>query len=231
MKRTLILTLLIAILIIPIIGHAKNNSAKTILKKTSKKISLVCEKSCSKFPITFSRAWSKVNQILNKVETAFKMPVPIKLPIEVRVGFDSACAAVSPELVSANIAKGFTFYKPNGGAMICINGSAKEMASGRVPLAHELTHLYFNTTRDTEEAVKLEETLVQMTTPCTINCIKAKGPKSVCAVAVPDTEFCKDYDLEYTKIPLFIKRLADIRKNGQVTMEDLKETLKYVATH
>jgi hypothetical protein len=238
MKKSLIITLFIALLVVPTTSQAQNNS--TILKKTNKKISLICEKSCSKLPKTFSRAWSVVNKTLNKVENTFKMPVPIKLPIEVHIGYDSACAVASPELVKANTSKGFTLYKPDGalptgsqGAMICINGSVKEISMGIMPLAHEITHLYFNTTRNTMEAANFEEKLVTSIAPCAWNC-GARTMKNICGGAdkAPDfANFCKNYDLEYSKIPLFIKRLADLRKNGQITTDDLKETLKCVQTH
>lgn len=240
LKKSAIILFFFATALIPHLSAAQSNSQNNgqnmptqsaSMQKNLKNLTVICEKGCAKKPKTFLKAWKKLEAQLKSIESALKTPVKKEFkPLEVHIGFDATCGATAPGIVETNVAKGFTHYKPDGRAMICLNDTLKKVASGYTAFTHELGHLYFNTKRDTAELQKLEEKLVIIAASYVVIHKNPNLPKSVCAVAEPDKEFCSKYDLEYAKIPLFMKHLAEMRaKKGQLTEIDLADALKYVA--
>lgn len=218
------------------------NAAASVLNKevpdakltiTSGNIMLVCEEECLKFEknvMTFLDALSVSKDTLDEVERNFQTPVfPFYKPVEIHIGFDATCRKIAPPsyMQPATMKIAFMYIKEDvGGSIVCLNGNLRDVTEGFSPLVHEFTHLYFYVHRYPEEE-NIEELLVG-----TINGYSPKTKYSegstLCDAAIPKSnfaEFCKKYNLEYAKIPLFIQRLVERRKSGVLTNAILREEL------
>lgn len=199
------------------------------LVETSGNITLFCEKGCRNSAVTPAEALSRLNNILNGVEQNFGASVPQQYkPVEIHIGFDSICSWIAPSYMQPPMPGGFTYIREDtvGGSVICLNSSFENVISGRSALVHEFTHLYFYVHRYSYEE-NIEEPLVGSITGYSPATQYAPG-RTICDVAEMQSylfEFCKKYNLEYAKIPLFIQRLAERRKSGVLTNAILREEL------
>lgn len=212
------------------------SAAPVAVFASSKNLILVCEKNfCKGSAVKEQKAFAALQRTMHIVEKKLQSPITkIRKPVEVHAGFDSTCAGIAPGFMSGNRPAGFTHYRANGQAVICLNATLKKIRKGNSAFAHELTHTYFDI-GDGSDGENFEEILVRAATPCVKNCalFNTSRPKSMCSVAELTQEaaqFCKKHDLEYEKIPLLMKRLAKIRKNHRVTNDELGQELNKLSS-
>ena len=201
-------------------------AAATPIAVFAKDLMLTCEENFCKGSIAQQRkAFTALRKTMHLVEKKLQTPIPsTRKPIEVHVGYNSKCEK-GPA--------GSTHYKTNGQAIICLDTTLNKIIKGHTAFAHELTHTYFDIEKGSH-GENFEEVLVRAVTPCIKNCGEkgASRPKSLCSVAElmkKTAQFCKEYDLEYEKIPLLLKRLAEIRKDHRVTNDQLIQELKSIS--
>lgn len=208
--------------------YAKNAT----VRKTKGNITLVCEASCKFTKKQIRQALQKFVSQLKKTETKLGIPLPTNVkPIEVHVAYDKTCITAAPSFYTADKSTigGFTSYDAleDGRILVCLNANLlkrKNIAAGHTPFIHELIHIYLQIRQDDGE--NIEENLVKSISAWVIT---NSTPKSMCSVAEKEPDlahFCEKYDIEYAKIPVFLAKLMEIkREKGYLTNTIVKETI------
>ncbi len=197
--------------------------------KSSKNISLVCERRCPFSKRKLEKAFTALDAQFIEMEEKVGVPFPENLkPVEIHLRYDKSCRNASAKRTSDPEVFGFTTVKADGKAIICIKVDINDIIENRPTyIIHEYAHHYFP--METRGKHDFEETLATAFSQF----ITGK-PGSFCAPIVKKHEpgvfgLCRDYGFEVDDIPTLVARLAELRRQGKVvTNEIAKEEIKKI---
>lgn len=224
MKKTIFLSIILIIIIAaPIAVFAKHRTP--FFAKSSKNISLVCERRCPFAKKKLEKAFAALNRQFIKMEEKTGTPFPENLkPVEIHLRYDKTCRKASVERTSDPSVFGFTSVKSDGKAFICIKADINDIIQNRpTHLIHEYAHHYFpmETRGKNEKFGLLEETLA-----AAFEQFITGKLESFCDPVNEKFEpeifkLCRDYGFEVEDLPTLIASLTELKKNGAVVMNEM----------
>ncbi|MBI2638257.1 hypothetical protein HYW83_01565 [Candidatus Peregrinibacteria bacterium] len=214
MKKFLTPALLLVIFAISIPYSVSAKHRQPFFAKSSKNISLVCEKRCPFPKQKLQKAFAALNAQFIKMEEKVGTPFPENLkPVEIHLRYDASCRKISKERTDDQEVFGFTTAKPDGKAMICMKADIDDIIKNRpTHLLHEYAHHYFP--MQPRGKHDFEETLA-----AAFEQFITGKPNSFCDAANEKSEpnlykLCRDFGFEVDDMPTLIARLQALKKNA-----------------
>lgn len=226
MKKIIFLSTLFVIAVsTPIAVFSKHQPP--FFTKSSKNISLVCERRCPFAKKKLEKAFAALNAQFIKMEEKVGTPFPENLkPVEIHFRYDRSCRKASLQRTSDPDVFGFAATKLDGKALICIKLDINDILENRpTHLLHEYAHYYFPMEGDAKDN---EETLA-----AAFEQFITGKPGSFCHPSNEKAEpelfkLCRDYGFEVDDIPALIDRLQEMTKTektitNEMAIEEIKK--------
>lgn len=217
------------LLLFPLPASAK--SPPPFFAKSSKNISLLCERRCPFTRKKLEKAFVNLDRQFERMEEKTGIPFPENLkPVEIHLRYNKSCRKVSKGLTDDPEVFGFTVAKPDGKAIVCIKLDINDILQNRPTyILHEYAHHYFP--MRVQGKYDFEETLADAFTQ-----FLTGKPGSFCSPINEKFEpeiyaLCRDDGLEVDDIPELIRRLNALKENGVVvTNEMAKVEIRKIGT-